>query len=165
MGKSEMRWYISKRVLLVEHYGNITVETLRDVNAEMTQYLEDGDAPVHVISDSSQMDDFPTNVNQIRKIQWTILNDDRWGWMVAVGVNSMVRFLVAVMSSIFGLRIKTADSIEEAEKILRRVEPRIADAEVITAEAQTDEAAAASATVSDDTQTDETDSDSDEATI
>ena len=121
MDAFDMEWHVPERVIMARYHGVVTLDTLDEINNSLAQMHTEGTGPIHIISDASDLKTFPTSINHLRKTL-TILNEDGWGWIISIGMDSLNNFLLSVMAALFGMKIKTAKSIEEAEQILRRVD-------------------------------------------
>jgi hypothetical protein len=122
----DIQWLVPDRVLLIRFYGHFSSDNLEKLNDAMTHYLNEGDAPVHVITDNTRLEGFPTNINQLRQ-SLIVLRDERWGWMIAVGINAIVRFLLVVLSATFNLQAKALNTVDDGKKFLNGIEPGLFD--------------------------------------
>lgn len=112
-------WVLEKRLLLLVYEGDIDKEDMRKVNCELDAYLQEGQSPIHIISDHRTMGNISLDLNLVRET-FTSMKKAGWGWIILVQVPPLVRFFANVFGIQFGLRIKTAKSIEEAKAILAR---------------------------------------------
>jgi hypothetical protein len=123
--KYEFNWHIPGRVLFVEYRNNLSIEDIQSISVELESYLESGESPVHLICDVNAVDSVPGNINKLRN-ELDILQRPEWGWVIMIGSNQVVGFLVSLVSQVLGLSVRTADSIEEGMKIIKRVDNSIA---------------------------------------
>lgn len=121
----QIEWQIPQRVILVTYTDQITVEDLVGVNRELTNFHEEGIAPIHVIS-YLKTNKFPTSVKTVREVM-NILKCEKWGWYVVAGFeNSLGRFLMVMITNAFNLKAKATSTLEEGLDVLYRIDTTLA---------------------------------------
>ena len=48
-------WIVDKRIMLLEYEGNVDKNEIRQLNEELESFLNEGQSPIHIISDNSNM--------------------------------------------------------------------------------------------------------------
>ncbi len=110
------RWLVDKRIVLVSYTGDIDKNELQAVNAELTNYVEEGIAPVHVISDNTNMGNIPLDVKTLQN-SFGVMNNNKWGMVCVVGADTMLRFFVQIITSSFRLKkVGIVKTVEEAHQ-------------------------------------------------
>lgn len=108
------RWFVDKRVLLIEYTGKVDKAELEQINAELENYVNEGEAPIHILSDNSQMTGMPLDLKTIRT-SFTIFSDKRWGMICLIGVNTMMRFFSELVGSSFRMNMTLVKTFEDAK--------------------------------------------------
>lgn len=117
----KIEWQIPKRVLTVTYRGEITIDDLKNVNADLQNHYAEGIAPIHVIS-HIDTEKFPKDLKMIRTLLST-LNQKDWGWFIVVGFESSLgRFFMVMVTNTFKLQAKAVSTIEEALDVLSRID-------------------------------------------
>lgn len=108
------RWFVDKRVLLIEYTGKIDKSELKQINSELQDYINEGETPIHILSDNSQMTGMPLDIKTLRNT-FTTLNDQRWGMTCLIGANTMLRFFGELLSSSFHIDLALVKTLEDAK--------------------------------------------------
>jgi hypothetical protein len=114
-------WLIDKRVMLLEYEGNVDKNEIRQLNEELNRFLDEGENPVHIISDNSNMGKADLSI-QLAREAFTAMKKPGWGWVIFVGVDRLIRFFAEVFATQFGIKIKIAANREEALIILKKLD-------------------------------------------
>ena len=125
MSQNTVNWLIENRVILGKAY-NVDTSTLFDIMAEANALVNASDLPlVHVIWDISDLETYPTNINDIRGAVKSLFSNERLGWVIVVTDNMMTSFLAQVGSSMYGVRYHRLKTMEEAIDYLRSRDPAL----------------------------------------
>jgi hypothetical protein len=100
-----------------EAYGQDIVE----------QYLDHAAHPIHIISDVSQMEKFPTQVWTAIRATEPWLRHRRLGWIILLKhrSNPMLRFLLSTVNQVVGVRFHVVETAEEAYTLLQQLDDRL----------------------------------------
>ncbi len=121
-------WHTEDFIVLAELLGTFTLEEMDGLNVQLlTQYLNKGESPVHIIADVRTVTQYPRNFTIIRKRIAKTLNHPAVGWVYLIGFDTVfLKHLgLMVMKSILDGRFKFVNSIQEAEEHLRQQDPRL----------------------------------------
>jgi hypothetical protein len=114
-------WLIDKRVMLLEYDGNVDKNEIGQLNEELNRFLDEGNKPVHIISDNSNMGKADLSI-QLAREAFTAMKRPGWGWVIFVGLDRLIRFFAEVFATQFGIKIKIAANREEALIILKKLD-------------------------------------------
>ena len=117
-------WLIDKRIMLLEYEGNVDKNEIRLLNEELESFLNEGQTPVHIISDNSRMGKADLSI-QLARDTFTAMKKPGWGWVIFVGLDRLIRFFAEVFATQFGVKIKIASSREEAIALLKKLDMTI----------------------------------------
>ncbi len=117
----DIRWYIPHRVIYINVHGELTLEDLRQSHAATLDYIAQGQAPVHIISDTSAMEKFPHGLNAYKEILGQKTHPNT-GWVVTITHNQLQRLLANMTTQIAGGQQKSMVSFEDALDFLQRVD-------------------------------------------
>lgn len=122
-------WLVDKRVCLIEISGELDDQRVIEFNTHIRdEYLEKGEAPVHIIMDAQNLVNYPRNVTTLRKASAISTQHPNTGWVCLVGFdNSMLRFLGSAIAQLLGLKFKQMNTLEEAVAVLRSVDSSLTD--------------------------------------
>ena len=121
-----IQWYIEKRVILEEAFGNVTIEELVQFNAEVTALIaNEGIAPVHVIVDLTKVEKYPSS---LREVLGTMRqkNPEKVGWMMVVTESPIMRFVASTIFQIARLKLRTFSTLQQAKGFLAEMDETVA---------------------------------------
>lgn len=127
----EISWNVPGRVILIKYPETVDMADVEAISDQLGKMLEEGEPPVHLISDSREMQTTPTNIKELRQVM-KIFRRSEWGWIIMVGANRMGEFIMGIMSQFFGVSVKTVNTIAEAEEVLGYLDTSLADVETDT---------------------------------
>ena len=114
-------WLVEKRILLIDYEGVVDKYEVRQLNDDLENFHAQGLTPIHIISDNSKMGKADLSI-QLARETFTSMRKEGWGWVIFVGLGRLVRFFAEVFATQFGIKIKMANSLEEAMVILKKLD-------------------------------------------
>lgn len=112
-------WLVQDRVLYGRVWGEQTLEEIRESSAQVLQYLDRGTPLIHMILDDSALEKVPVNLAQLKSAT-QFLRHEALGWGITVGKSgATTKFLTAMLASLFGIRYRRCETLEEALAFLR----------------------------------------------
>lgn len=114
-------WLIENRIILIHTEGNVSLADVKASNERLYLMLNTVSAPVHIIFDGTQMQSHPLNVIELKQTL-TFLEHENIGWMVTVGMNSIITFMNSVIAKLFGIQMLTAQTVDLALESLERID-------------------------------------------
>lgn len=120
-------WHTPNVALYAELIGDISEDEMIALNADMRDnYVEKGDAPVHLILDANGVKSFPRSVRAIQQAFNAYLKHPAIGRIYVIGYNNVaINFITSAVTRILGIQFKQVSSLEEAERLLSQAEPRV----------------------------------------
>jgi hypothetical protein len=110
----EGRWHTEGRILLGRVYGDLPLPEVEAASRDLIGYLEQGQRPVHLITDMTDLSLYPFNIRAIRSAA-DFLNHPALGWWQLFGSdNPSLRLLTALVARIAGVKFRWAQSQDEA---------------------------------------------------
>jgi hypothetical protein len=120
----QLSWLVENRVLLQVAYGEITIEELNQLAAEINVFLQMGTAPIHIIVDARHLKMFPQGV--LRNYHaYENLNPKQLGWVVQVSDNQVLQYLTSTVSHLIGFNLRTFADMPAALNFLQHAEPSL----------------------------------------
>jgi len=117
----ELSWVTPSRVLRIELENEVTIEEMTHLVANTHTYVNAGQAPVHILIDATRLLNKPVNFQEFTKMSKTMSNPST-GWWVLMNPGKMVWFAASILSKLLQIKLKSAQSTEEALTILSRVD-------------------------------------------
>ena len=114
-------WVVPQRILLIELEGEVKVEEMSPLVDETHAHVNSGQAPVHILIDANMLMNKPVNFQQITQLSKSMSNPAT-GWWIIMNPGKMVWFTASVLSKLLGVKLKSAESTQEALSILQRVD-------------------------------------------
>ena len=111
------RWLIENRVVYTEVFGKLTAQEAAEMSEAHAKFLDAGTKPVHIIGDAQQIESVPVNMRQYTQMG-QYLRHPSLGWVVIVGGQSFVNFVVSMLGQVLHMRSATRDSLDEALNFL-----------------------------------------------
>ncbi len=123
----KLEWHVPKRVIYVTVSGDVSLEELEQFNHYMIEYLEQGKAPVHLVSVGENIKRVPTNLMEIKKTI-TYLQHPNMGWTIVVQekANPLTGFMLSVASQATGMKFHQVKNVSDGLEMLRRLDQSIA---------------------------------------
>lgn len=114
-------WKLPKRILVTKVSGNVSLDDLRQFNTELVRYLDDGDAPVHIISIGDNLHNIPTNIMQIKTVL-SFVQHPHLGWIIIVKEksNHVTEFIISISSQATGMQFQQVKSMTHAIESLKQ---------------------------------------------
>jgi hypothetical protein len=122
-----LSWYKPNLVMHVKITGKFSEEEMFEYPEKIRdEYLPAGKAPVHLIIDIFDIEEYPRNISIIQKAVSIFQQHPSMGWVVLVGFNNpLTRFIANINLQIFGLSFRFAATMEEAIESLTKVDIRM----------------------------------------
>lgn len=112
-GDYQIAWLIPQRVIYVRAWGRHDATTIRVYSAEARKFIEQGIAPVHMLTDDRDVTMMPTLTTVQDALSFA--RDPNMGWIVTVGTkNRMIQMGSRLISRIFGVNYNRVETIEDA---------------------------------------------------
>src|SRR5262245_37910318 len=111
----EIAWQQPNRIIKVVLNGDISVEELHRMSDDLVAHLEQGQPPVHLISDARKMGKFPVKLTSVKEASERYLRHPNMGWAVVIGKsNPVLNFLAATVTHIIHVNYSMVATPEEA---------------------------------------------------
>lgn len=114
-------WYAHKRVMLLRLLGNVKLDDAAEAHRCIVQFLNEGTPLVHILTDLSEVEQFPTNLAALQHVMPAIDNPDL-GWMLIYGAgNPMLRFVTSTITQLMmpGSRHRMLNTLDESLTFLQ----------------------------------------------
>ncbi len=121
-----VNWYIEDEIIYTRYSGITTVDELREALIATKDLIESSPRDfVHVINDVGNVIE-PVSIKDSMRIVREVGSHPRAGWTLSIGVKSnMVKMGSGLGASIFKLRYRAFDTLDEALTHLRHFDQRI----------------------------------------
>ncbi len=123
----EAQWLAGKKVIHMKYTGIVEREELSELNNILSTYIEDGEEPIHIITDLTDMDKLNVDMKSLRTT-FTIMWDTRWGWIMIVGADPITKFFGQLVSHAFGKKMRIVKTLDDAKYALGIEDSRLTDA-------------------------------------
>ncbi|MEM9952865.1 MAG: hypothetical protein AAF846_14755 [Chloroflexota bacterium] len=112
----ELSWHTPRRIAHARIFGDMGMEQLNAFTQELQHYVEDGDAPIHVLLDDSEAGPPPLTIKEARAIfDMDKIDLTQLGWFVGiVEPKLMAKIMLPLMSSMMDIQYKRFDNIDDA---------------------------------------------------
>jgi hypothetical protein len=115
----EIEWLVEKRVLYIKAVGDITLEELEIAVERMQSMMDNGEAPIHSISDNRFIGKFPTSLSTLKKFMKR--HPKVTGWSLLIQENTATRFIGEMLTRFLGQsNIKSFKALSEGLAFLER---------------------------------------------
>lgn len=127
MHKYKLSWLIEKRVIFMDLHGDLEIDEFRQLMIVYSEMVAAGVEPVHAIINVQHITSQMHKLNSVRQV----IEEHRPpkpGFTVLIGGNAVTRFFVYVLvSMLFRLEVRYVKNMDEALKVLYRVDDTLAD--------------------------------------
>lgn len=119
----QISWYLEKRIVVLTTEAVLALDELPGLFEGIQQFRDDGNYPVHIISDFSRLEKFPVSLAAIRQVTPAMRG---FGVNVIIGVrNPVLHFLLNAFSQFSSLEIRVSEDLSEALHVLARLDPSL----------------------------------------
>ncbi len=117
----EYSWYEHPHVLELKFTGDLSLDELRQLNAELLEYYNQSNMPVTLIVDATDAKKLPNDLVSIRLITQDVMAHPNSGPAIMVGFkqNAILKFLVNVIAQLISKQYKLVQSREEIDDVLQ----------------------------------------------
>ncbi len=118
-----VEWIVERRVILFRGVGDQTVETIETGVNRLHEFFAQGIPPVHVISDSRYIGNFPANIGALKQL---MAHHENSGYVVAIGGNALSKFVSLTLTKLSGGEpLEFSETLEAALVRLTRIDPSL----------------------------------------
>lgn len=121
---SQSEWLVPERVIFARAHGVMTVNDVIELIEPIKRMLVEYPAPIHVLLDVSQVEQFPTNIVQLSRLVDARLATQS-GWVFFVCRQNTTRFVVSVLAQLSSTKLSHFDTLQEALDFLDKSEPSL----------------------------------------
>lgn len=115
----EIQWLVEKRLLLTKPVGDISIDEVEEAIARMQQMMDDGDSPIHTISDNRYVEHFPNSLSALKKLMSP--HPKAKGWSILIQENMATRFVSEMVTRFAGQNhLKSFVTLQEGIAFLER---------------------------------------------
>lgn len=116
----QIDWLVQDRVIYAKVWAEQTLEEIQESNEAVLQYLNAGTPLIHIILDDSGLEKTPVNLAQLKGAT-QFLRHESLGWGITIGKTSgTTKFLTGMLASLFGIRYRRCETLEEALEFLQQ---------------------------------------------
>lgn len=115
----QIEWVIEKRVVLFRGIGDISIADVDDGVQRLRIFMDEGIAPVHVLSDSRYVGKVPTDLGTMQKL---MKKHDNAGRTVLIGGNAFTKFVSLILTRVSGGMLDSKNTFEEAVDFLMKID-------------------------------------------
>ncbi|HVU10531.1 MAG TPA: hypothetical protein VHD90_04605 [Phototrophicaceae bacterium] len=117
----ETRYSVNERVIHNRLYGEMTPEDPAGFNTATLDLIRSGDAPVHLIFDTSDLQPVGVPLKDVLEMV-TFPGENKLGWVIIVGENPFARFVGSLLMQAGRVKYRMVGSLDEAVAILQRMD-------------------------------------------
>ncbi len=114
-------WFVDKRVMLLQAWGERTLEEMQENSDIMIKAVREGHPPVHIFADIRQVTEYPRSLKEIKR-SLSAFQEPNLGWIVVVTENQLISFLGDVVSQLSQKNFKSFKTPDEAIAFLWRID-------------------------------------------
>ena len=123
----EVKWYVEGRVSIGRDWGDLTIEEMRASNEMTLQHVRAGTPPVHLLIDTREIGKLPGSFVPMLKEIEAFRHEPHMGWTIMVTNNSLLHFFGVLSSNLIKMPFRAVTTYEEANTLLKKVDPTLAD--------------------------------------
>ncbi|HEX2621269.1 MAG TPA: hypothetical protein VHL11_14020 [Phototrophicaceae bacterium] len=113
-------WHVENRIIQCEVYGEFTLEEVRELSQAITERIRQGQAPVHVVVDPTQVEKYPLNIAAIKAVVQK--PEPNAGWILLISTNTVIRFIMTMVVQMSGAHFRMSPDLKQALMLLQRVD-------------------------------------------
>jgi hypothetical protein len=106
-------WYQEGRIVYAKLVGILSKDEIDPANQSIAQFVREGQAPVHLIVDASQLDKFPLDLKQFSGTK-VYLREPNLGKLAIISKQStFVRFFASIITQAAHIEMQMFDTLDE----------------------------------------------------
>lgn len=123
----EFTWYIPDRILHIHVTGENHVVDLHHFGEKAQQYLQDGEAPIHILLDDADAAPPPVSLTILKDaINLRPSDAQSLGWVVGVGEGDMiVKVIFPMLTKVLGVKYTRVATLDDAVDFLLQRDPTL----------------------------------------
>jgi hypothetical protein len=121
-------WLVQDRVILTRFHGIVTEQDLIEWLTVQPEMVKSGTPLVHHISYSLEIERWQLSIASLKKLVQGFKKNEDFGWHVEVTSNPMGKMFGSFATQFAGIRMKYADSLEEAVEFLKGLDITLEEA-------------------------------------
>lgn len=120
-----IEWYLPKRIVFMYVEGNFTLENFSDVSNGLIELFDEGEAPIYLLVDDSQVEKIPIKLRHIQT-QFEFMRHPSLGWIVSIGdANPLLNYIIPMVTKIIGIKFVRYKTMEEALNFIKKQDQTI----------------------------------------
>jgi hypothetical protein len=125
----QMSWAVEKRVILTTFSGKLTQTEFEQFIESMSMYVNQGQTPVHHISNSLGLEKVDIPLHKLRLLVKAYGMTTHMGWQVDINNNSLNKMLVSLSTQFVGIRARTFSTLNEAVTFIKQLDLTLENSE------------------------------------
>ena len=122
---------VPQRIVLTRIYGVLKPEEVTEILIESRARTLSSQQPVHFVIDLSALEKQSFTPSKLK--EWSsILPSRSAGWWVVINPNAIAMFAVTLVSKALHVKVKSAQSVEEAIRILENIDQTLIEPSLAT---------------------------------
>jgi len=117
-------WIEVGRVAKTVFSGILTIAELKQASDEALMFLAEGQAPVHFITDLTELKQFPTNLLEV-KDTLAYTSHPSMGWQAFYGAPALASSLIGIFGQLARAKMRTFRSYEQAVRFIIEQDPTV----------------------------------------
>ncbi|MFQ3534269.1 MAG: hypothetical protein SNJ58_00190 [Aggregatilineales bacterium] len=117
-------WLIKDHVILLHISGDLLLEEIEAINTELTELLQAGKPPVHLVADVKELGKFPFDLISVRRAS-TYMQEPNLGMIAVYGTSRIAASFAQLLTSLAGVRMRFVRDYSEALRALAPEDARI----------------------------------------
>jgi hypothetical protein len=122
-----VKWYVPGRVTVAHYWGDHTFEEMQASNSLSIENIRAGTAPVHLLLYSLDVKTMPRSFLPMMKEVERFRHEPNMGWTINVTHSGLLHLFGVLNSNVLKSPFAAVNTIEEANALLRKVDPTLAD--------------------------------------
>jgi hypothetical protein len=119
---TKVYWYLQNRVIVNEHYGEVTFEILIKAVDLTVQMAKDTNVPFHLIIDAEKLNYTPSNLRQLSRIANGLLASKYLDTVIIVTTNPLHIFIGNAVIYLLRKATKVVGTRDEALAVLQQLD-------------------------------------------
>lgn len=108
-----VRWQIPKKVIHIQFSGEVRLEEARSLTLELLKMVEEGQDPVHLITDQSKVSISAINTMGLVDTFSPLLKNTKLGWCLFYGTqHRFIYFITQVISNLSRIKYRQVANLE-----------------------------------------------------
>jgi hypothetical protein len=120
----ELKWQLEGRIIDLHLKGILTTTEGHDASLAITEYIREGEAPVHLIVTMRELLHSPSGIQTNLRIT-AYLKEPKLGYLITIGGTPFIMVMLQMLRQFINFKSQSVENFADAMSFLREHDPSL----------------------------------------